>query len=253
MSWEQIAAAASGPIGAGISAIGTASSNETNLKIAQDTRDFNSREAAIQRDWQQGMSNTAYQRSMRDMKDAGLNPMLAFSQGGASSPGGASASASNPAPMQNELSGIGDSIGKTMSSALSYQQAKKDIEKTDTAVQLDKANKNLTDKQTEIATANAKAAKIKTEELQAQLPALLERAKNSKTQEDHNKYFQGFDNWIQRLQDTAGVVGSALGGASKYQGLRNRSQSTSDEREEMERLKYEANYWKNKQTGKPKK
>lgn len=53
---------------------------------------FNASEAQKNRDWQTEMSNTAYQRAMADMKAAGLNPVLAYSQGGASTPSGSSAS-----------------------------------------------------------------------------------------------------------------------------------------------------------------
>lgn len=49
------------------------------------------REAEKNRNFQADMSNTAYQRAMADMRQAGLNPMLAFSQGGASTPGGSMA------------------------------------------------------------------------------------------------------------------------------------------------------------------
>jgi hypothetical protein len=48
-------------------------------------------EAQKNRNFQADMSNTSYQRAMADMRQAGLNPMLAFSQGGASTPGGATA------------------------------------------------------------------------------------------------------------------------------------------------------------------
>lgn len=53
------------------------------------------REAQKSRDWQTDMSNSAYQRATQDMRAAGLNPMLAYKQGGASTPSGATAQQSD--------------------------------------------------------------------------------------------------------------------------------------------------------------
>lgn len=66
---------------------GQQEANETNRQIAADNTAF-----------QERMSNTAYQRQVKDMEAAGLNPMLAYVKGGgASTPSGSTTTVSSPA------------------------------------------------------------------------------------------------------------------------------------------------------------
>jgi hypothetical protein len=75
-------------VGAAMGAVGSylggQSANKANQLMAQQQMGF-----------QQQMSDTSYQRGVKDLKAAGLNPMLAYTQGGASTPQGAIAQMEN--------------------------------------------------------------------------------------------------------------------------------------------------------------
>ena len=65
---------------------------EFQQSSAQKAMDFEADQAAINRKWQEDMSNSAYQRAVKDLRAAGLNPALAYQQGGAATTSGATAS-----------------------------------------------------------------------------------------------------------------------------------------------------------------
>ena len=134
-----------------------------NASEAEKARLFNSKEAGVNRAFQYDLATSAYQRAMQDMRKAGLNPILAYQQGGAAVPGGSAATGGAasiagatsgmagqsalphlPAPhVANDKEGLGRAIGNAVNSAV-------DTMKTFAGVDLMKEQEQLTkDKQTE--------------------------------------------------------------------------------------------------------
>jgi len=106
--------AAAGLIGTGISAVAGA-------RGERGRRRWDAAEAQKARDFSERMRNTEWQAGVADMEAAGINPALAYQQGGASSPSGAMASgAQNEAhsalsmiQMQKSINLLNEQITKT--------------------------------------------------------------------------------------------------------------------------------------------
>lgn len=82
-------------------------------------QEYNSAEAIQQRNYESEMSNTAYQRAVQDMEQAGLNPVLAMSAGQASTPSGASASGGGGS---NQLGALANLLATTSAHKLKSKE-----------------------------------------------------------------------------------------------------------------------------------
>jgi hypothetical protein len=106
----------------GTEATGAARLNaETANSIAmnnwREAADYNSREAAKQRQWLENMANTVYQRTVKDMKTAGINPILAAQMGLGTASIGSGATASMSNPQTFNASAYPDSRSSSMSNS----------------------------------------------------------------------------------------------------------------------------------------
>lgn len=114
----------------------------------QNNNAFNAEQAQLNRDFQAEQAATQYQRGVQDMRAAGLNPALAYGQGGASAMQGATASAGS-APSGSAASGSGRGLAIGLSDLMQLGLMKKQIEKTDSEIKSIDASTALTNKNAE--------------------------------------------------------------------------------------------------------
>lgn len=205
---------------------GSLFTNSANAQMNKETMAFNAAEAQKNRDYQTQMSNTAYQRAVADMKAAGVNPMLAISQGGASSPSGSTASAGT---MQRMDDALGRGLSGAMD-ALRFQNEKKQmqaevdkkVQDTKTAaateknIQADTVLKDSLDMTQQAIRAreqaNAKTAFYESQARAAELAPRITQATVDQGKAEIDAKAVGLDAFLQRIGNVLGMSVNARRG-----------------------------------------
>lgn len=167
---------------------------------ASNATSANMDEAERNRQFQERMSNSAYQRQMADLQKAGLNPMLAMGGGGASSPSGSTGSA----VMDPSGSMLAEGVSRVASGAMEARRLKKDLEQSDSMIKLQDAQAEKAKEEKKLTAVSAKNASLQT-------PALKAEAGSRKATAEWDTWAAGYDAIADRAMNAVGGVTSALG------------------------------------------
>lgn len=178
-TWGAAAASAASGI---ISAYGQHKANKQNREMAREQMAF-----------QEKMSNSQYQRAVDDMRKAGLNPALAYQQGGAGTPSGALSKNEN-----------------VLSSALEARRVYREFQAMDSQINLNKAQVGTQNSLAEMYHANAMGQVMDNEITNARIPGLKARAEADLKHAEMDRNWAGYDQAVKRTGATISTAKDAV-------------------------------------------
>ena len=204
-----------GSIGGFGSLFGGVSSNDAlafipgigDYKATQAANEASIASAREQMAFQREMSNTGYQRATADMKKAGLNPMLAYTQGPASTPSGAMASI-DPASKTGLAKAAMEAYGLNTQAKTAKAQ-----------IALNEATAGTQVKQADLVEANTEVARNEAKISQARASSAQAQARFEKKKAETDEKWYDKEKWLNAISQGTGIASKAKDAINPLKGI----------------------------------